>query len=62
VFVNGPADLDAARRVQTGFHLMPLSAYYRTGSRIPTPPPVSSRHWPITRQSSCGCSITWFHR
>jgi hypothetical protein len=61
VFVNGPADLDAARRVQAGFHLMPLSAYLQDGLAHPdtavAPRPRGGSMW-RARGPGCGAQVT----
>jgi hypothetical protein len=37
IFVNGEADLPAARAAQAGFHLLPLSIFQKQGLRYETP-------------------------
>lgn len=43
VFVNGEADLPAARGVQQGFHALPLSVFQKQGLRYETPKQYDAR-------------------
>jgi len=44
IFVNGEADLPAARAVQQGFHLLPLSVFQKQGLRYETPKTYEYAH------------------